>query len=293
MEEILDYREKRIHGEGGLPISMYSQTPQSPRYQMNCHWHPEQEIIYVKRGVLELKLGVGQETLLLRAGDVAFVQGGTLHSAVASDCHYVCFVLDPVRLLSGDDACAEPIQKIAKGKMQVEHFVGQTHPVFATICEELHQCLTHREEGFVFFAKGLILQFFGNLLKYHLYQKPISESSAEEKSVGQMKLVLEHIRRNYSHEIALAELAELADMTPNYFCRYFRKMTGQTPIEYLISYRLESACLALRNSDLMVTDIAFACGFNDVSHFIKSFRRAYRLTPKAYRALQEEQRAHE
>jgi AraC-like DNA-binding protein len=43
----------------------------------------------------------------------------------------------------------------------------------------------------------------------------------------------------------------------------------------------------------MVTDIAFACGFNDVSQFIKSFRRAYRLTPKAYRAVQEEQRAHE
>ena len=101
-----------------------------------------------------------------------------------------------------------------------------------------------------------------------------------------MKLVLQHIRRSYHREISLLELAALADMSPNYFCRYFRKMTGQTPIEYLITYRLESACLALRSSDMSVTDVAFACGFNDVSHFIKTFRKVYQITPKAYREMQ-------
>ena len=75
-------------------------------------------------------------------------------------------------------------------------------------------------------------------------------------------------------------------MSPNYFCRYFRRLTGQTPIDYLITYRLESSCYALRTTDLTVTDIAFSCGFNDVSHFVKMFRKMYGMTPKSYRLIQ-------
>ena len=284
----MDYKERRIHGEEGLPLSMYDQTAQSTRYHMNCHWHPEHEIVYVKSGALELRLGVGDESILMKKGDVVFVQGGVLHSAVPVDCHYVCFVLDPSRMLSSEDACEAVIKRIEKGKMKIEPFVSRRNPEMTALCEELYQILTTREDGFVFFVKGLVLRFFGYLLKFQLYEKNPLLVPAEEKSEGRMKSVLNYIRKNYGKEISLSELAALSNMSPNYFCRYFRKLTGQTPIEYLITYRLESACYALRNTDLTVTDITFACGFNDVSHFIKSFRKAYGMTPKAYRAQTDE-----
>lgn len=279
----MDLKEKRIHGEEGLPVSMYAQTPQSLRYHMNCHWHPEHEIIYVQKGQMELRLGLGEETLLMKEGDVAFVPGGTLHSAMPYDCHYVCFVLDPVRMLSPEDACVGVIKKIGEGRYQIDRLVSREHPEIAALCNGLWETMTRREDGFAFFVKGYILQFFGYLIKYRMYQKQAIPLTGEEKSVGQMKRVLDHIRKNYTHEISLGELASLSHMNPNYFCRYFKRMTGQTPIEYLITYRLEAACYALRNTDLTVTDIAFACGFNDVSHFVKSFRREYGVTPKAYR----------
>ena len=280
----MDYKERRIHGEEGLPLSMYDQTAQSPRYHMNCHWHPEHEIVYVKSGSLELRLGVGDESILMKKGDVVFVQGGVLHSAVPTDCHYVCFVLDPSRMLSSEDACADVIRGIEKGKMKINSLVSKNYPEITARCEELYQLLVHREAGFVFFVKGLTWRFFGYLLKFQLYEQNPVLASTEEKSVGRMKSVLNYIRKNYAKEIELSELAALSNMSPNYFCRYFRKLTGQTPIEYLITYRLESACYALRNTDLTITDVAFACGFNDVSHFIKSFRRAYQMTPKEYRS---------
>lgn len=288
----MDLKEKRIHGEEGLPVSMYAQTPGSLRYHMNCHWHPEHEIIYVQKGRMELRLGLGEEFLLLSRGDVAFVPGGTLHSAVPFDCDYVCFVLDPLRMLPAEDSCMKILQRIGEGRYQVERLVSREHPEFSSLCEVLWQTMTAREEGFAFFVKGYILQFFGYLIQYHLYQKQELPLTGEEKSVGHMKRVLDHIRKNYSHEISLGELASLSHMSPNYFCRYFKRMTGQTPIEYLITYRLEAACYALRNTDLTVTDIAFACGFNDVSHFVKSFRRAYGTPPKSYRmGLWEETKA--
>ncbi len=279
----MDYRETRIHGEAGLPISMYFATPQNPRYYMNCHWHPEHEIIYMLQGTLKLRLGVGEETFLLKKGDVVFVSGGTLHSAIPTDAYYVCFVLDPGRMLSGEDACAKELRKMETGEMRVTPLVSREHSEFAAICEELVELLHQREEGFFFFVQGLVLRFFGYLLRFGLYEGSRIPIPAEEKGAGHMKLALDHIQKNYHREITLSELARLADMSPNYFCRYFRKLTGQTPIEYLISYRLESARYALENTDLSVTDIAFACGFNDVSHFIKRFRKAYGATPKTYR----------
>jgi AraC-like DNA-binding protein len=197
-------------------------------------------------------------------------------------------VLDPSRMLSSEDACEAVIKRIEKGKMKIEPFVSRRNPEMTALCEELYQILTTREDGFVFFVKGLVLRFFGYLLKFQLYEKNPLLVPAEEKSEGRMKSVLNYIRKNYGKEISLSELAALSNMSPNYFCRYFRKLTGQTPIEYLITYRLESACYALRNTDLTVTDITFACGFNDVSHFIKSFRKAYGMTPKAYRAQTDE-----
>ncbi len=265
---------------------MYESSPKSPRYHMNCHWHSEHEIIYVKAGRLELRLGMGEDPIVLRGGEVAFVQGGTLHSAVPYDCTYICFVLDVARMLSQDDACAEAIYRIDKGKWRITPHVSLRSPVFGELCERMYQVLTRREEGFAFFVKGYVLEFFGALLREHLFESGFSGSAGEEKNAGRMKIVLDFIQKNYPREIELSELARLSNMSPNYFCRYFRRLTGQTPIDYLITYRLESSCYALRTTDLTVTDIAFSCGFNDVSHFVKMFRKMYGMTPKSYRLIQ-------
>ncbi|MBQ8431676.1 MAG: helix-turn-helix domain-containing protein [Clostridia bacterium] len=282
----MDYKEKRVHGEEGLPVSMYPLTPQSLRYHMNCHWHTEHEIIYVRSGRLELKLGLGDELLTLERGEVAVVQGGTLHSAVPYDCNYICFVLDASRMLRPDDACAEAMYCFDKGKWRIHPRPEKQMPRFAALCEQLYRVLIRREEGYAFLAKGYVLEFFGLLLQYRLYERTVSHSELEEKHAGRMRVVLDFIQQNYNREIELSELARLSNMSPNYFCRYFRRLTGQTPIDYLITYRLESSCYALRTTDLTVTDIAFGCGFNDVSHYVKMFRKMYGMTPKSYRLIQ-------
>ena len=54
-------------------------------------------------------------------------------------------------------------------------------------------------------------------------------------------------------------------------------------MRYLNEYRLERAAELLHHEDKTVTEIAFECGFNDLSYFIKSFRRQYELSPSVYR----------
>ena len=91
------------------------------------------------------------------------------------------------------------------------------------------------------------------------------------------------MRSNYDSQITLDDMAEAAGMSPKYFCYFFKEMTAKTPIEYLNLYRIEKASRKLINSDTSVTDIAYSCGFNDLSYFIKTFKHIKGKTPAKFR----------
>jgi AraC-like DNA-binding protein len=84
-------------------------------------------------------------------------------------------------------------------------------------------------------------------------------------------------------------MARTAELSPNYFCRYFKKIAGCSPVEYLIEYRLNMAAFMLVNTEETVADVSLACGFNDASHFIKFFRRQKGVTPRRYRQMHAKQ----
>ena len=62
-----------------------------------------------------------------------------------------------------------------------------------------------------------------------------------------------------------------------------KEKTGKTPVEYLNGYRIEKASQLLLNSDQSVTEIAFSCGFNDLSYFIKTFKSQKGISPAKFR----------
>ncbi len=101
------------------------------------------------------------------------------------------------------------------------------------------------------------------------------------------KRVVEAIRladKGAARPVALKEMATIACMSKYHFLRVFRRLTGVTPHQYLISVRLRRAALALASSRRPVLTIALDSGFEDLSTFNKSFRAAFGLTPTQYRA---------
>jgi AraC-like DNA-binding protein len=84
--------------------------------------------------------------------------------------------------------------------------------------------------------------------------------------------------------LQLKEMAAIAGMSKYHFLRVFRRLTGVTPHQYLISARLRRAALALASSRRPVIAVALDSGFGDLSTFNKTFRAAFGLTPTQYRA---------
>ncbi|KZL91882.1 helix-turn-helix transcriptional regulator [Clostridium magnum] len=95
--------------------------------------------------------------------------------------------------------------------------------------------------------------------------------------------MLSYIQENYKENVTLDDIAKNVNLSRAECSRFFKRMTGQTPFEYLISYRINQSTLLLRNSDLPITEIAEEVGFGSVSYYIEKFRKQINCTPKEFR----------
>jgi AraC-like DNA-binding protein len=94
-----------------------------------------------------------------------------------------------------------------------------------------------------------------------------------------IRLILDH----FHEPLRLDDVLEHAGMSPATFSRQFRKHTGKTFTRFVNEVRIDSACRQLVQTDRSVSEIAYACGFNNISHFNHQFRALRRKTPRAFR----------
>lgn len=277
----MDYREKIVHGDEGLPVAVYEIHPDHLRYRMNLHWHPEHEILHVRKGSIRIRLN--ETVFMLHAGDVLFIPGGTIHSGEPTDCRYTCILTNLSLLMKKSDACTPVAERISCGSIRIEPMLGRIDPRFSSLCEEMLAIYHAHTEGYPFMIKGLIHLFFGRVLELGCYTEQNAEKSDSGTSSGKMKSVIGYIQGHYESRLRLETLAAQVNLSPNHFCRSFKEVTGYTPFEYIQQYRLIKAQYALKSTEMTVTEIAMDCGFNDASHFIRQFREAYGITPKQFR----------
>jgi len=104
---------------------------------------------------------------------------------------------------------------------------------------------------------------------------------------SRVKRIHEYMMKNYREEVTLKEIADLVHMAPASASRFFKSATGLTVFEYLNKIKIDLARQLLLNTDMSVLDISFDCGFNNLSHFNKQFKKFNRLTPRQFRKLRQ------
>jgi len=99
-----------------------------------------------------------------------------------------------------------------------------------------------------------------------------------------MSAIFDLALNNYHKDITLDEVAEVATMTPNAFCRYFKQRTHKTFIQFLTEIRIEKSCKLLsKNNELSIAEIAYQCGFKNISNYNRKFKSTKSSTPTDYR----------
>jgi AraC-like DNA-binding protein len=99
----------------------------------------------------------------------------------------------------------------------------------------------------------------------------------------QIRLVRRLLDRQYAAPLTIDDLSRAAALSPYYLIRAFKHAYRQTPHQYLVMRRIERAKMLLRDSDLSITEICFAVGFESLGSFSTLFRKMSGLSPRAYR----------
>lgn len=95
--------------------------------------------------------------------------------------------------------------------------------------------------------------------------------------------VIKYISDNYKTEISLGDVAGIACMTTNSFCRFFKKLTNKSFTEFLNEIRVRNAARMLVQESLPISEICFMVGYKSIPNFNKQFKHIIGCTPKSYR----------
>ena len=98
-----------------------------------------------------------------------------------------------------------------------------------------------------------------------------------------IRTALEYINAHYTENITISFLAVLSHMSKNYFMRIFKETAGVGAIGYINQLRIRKSCELLVHSRKNIAEIAYECGFSNISHFNRQFLKQNRMQPGQYR----------
>lgn len=125
-----------------------------------------------------------------------------------------------------------------------------------------------------------------SILRYliSLLRKETSENIVHMiKRIKPFEPVLDYLEKNYSKKITLNEMAAMVHLQPTYFSTAFKKVFGLSPVEFVISKKLDKAQNMLFFTDSSIKEIAFEVGFNDEFYFSRIFKKYLGISPAKYR----------
>lgn len=131
-----------------------------------------------------------------------------------------------------------------------------------------------------------LLKIFNYLIKIDQKEglsNPMNLSSAFTENLEKINKIYEYVFLNIQDGVKLDEAAAVLHMAPSSFCRFFKKKTKVTFMEYVKSVRIGIAAKLLAESNKQITNICYECGYNNLANFNHYFKKTMGQTPSEYR----------
>lgn len=266
--------------------SFHSQEDHQGHFYDTLHYHPEIQITYILES--EGTLFAGDKIDRFKKGDI-FLFGANLPHVFRNDSEYYeensnliahSYSIHFQKNCFGSDFFESPemtkinalLQSSERGlKISSEQI---SHKLFQQIQSDT--------------GVGRILGLLRLLHKIsslnnlsHL--SSISYSNPQKESHNQrINSVFEFVVENFENKINLDDIAKMVHMSAPAFSRFFKQRTRKTFTRFVNEVRTGNACKLLQNGQLSISEIAYQCGFNNISNFNRQFKRITSFTPKAY-----------
>ncbi len=251
----------------------------SPRQSDHCHNF--YELIYMLSG--ECRFLLNDSVYRLVRGDLILAAPGDLHHALyeTSTCEImaVYFKKDYIDWNLLKKLLPQP------GSRQLHSFMGSIPPLYQEEFLSLAGRMLSESAGIDEYSETFMSCYLHELLLTLMRHSVMAEEEPEllNSRDADILIATKYIYRNYQKPLTLDEVAAQAALSPTYFSRKFKQVTGMGFKEYLNFVRLKRAQTALLTTSGTITDIALENGFNDSNYFKDLFKKVYGKSPREYR----------
>ncbi len=272
--------ENIARGTIDFPMEYYYLNCNDINYVMKYHWHMDWEFIRITQG--RFKVTLNENITFLNKGDILIIPGGILHGGMPEDdCEYECVVFHSSIVYNNNRVIKDLVKKSINFSVKLDKNLNSD---LCDTADLFFNSLRDKKYGYEPVAAGALTLLIGRIIESKISGIKGTEREISSKRIDNIKGALKLIEEEYNSDITLSRLSKTCGMSPRYFCEFFKEMTGRTPIEYLNRFRIECACNMLSNLKMNVTETATNCGFNDISYFIRTFKKYIGVTPKKYAA---------
>lgn len=148
--------------------------------------------------------------------------------------------------------------------------------LFGQIIQELQLCRSRYEEIISIHLRNILILISRSIGSSKTF------SNAAEKEIA---FAMHYFRMNYSKEIRIDKYAESRNLTACWFIHCFKQITGQTPLQYILSLRISNAQSLLENTGYSISEIAEQVGYDNSLYFSRLFHKQTGMSPKEYRRM--------
>jgi len=258
-----------------------------PHINNRWHYHPEVELIHFKKG--EGTQFIGDSVSRFKDGDVVLVGTNLPHYWRFDDVYFdegkaaadICvahfhetFWGDQFLLLPENKNIKLVLDKARRG-IQV---TGSAKEKLAGLLEQMQ---TANGTVRIMLLMQALIEIGNNNQLTTLASVGFKPSLAAAEN-DRLNAIYEYSTKNFKYPITLEDIAEVANMSPHSFCRYFKSRTRKTYSQFLIDLRVGHACKLLIENNRSLKQLYFECGFNNSTSFHKYFKIVTGKSPLAY-----------
>lgn len=271
---------EKISPDNGSSFRMIHWKSENDRYFW--HYHPEYEIVFVKKG--SGKLRIGEHLKNYEEGELVFIGPDLPHTGFGYGVigEHEEIVVQLRKDFLGEDFMQKPelqhIRELFERAKQGLSFHGKVRKLVASKLQKM-LTLSHFEKLIELLNIFHTLASTTEFLVLNSSDKSFDFSHKDEDRINK---VYEYVEHNYQQSVDIQAVADLTNLTIPSFCRYFKKITHVTYTDFVNEYRINQACRLLFENK-PIADICFEVGFNNISHFNKTFKQLKGVSPREYK----------
>jgi AraC-like DNA-binding protein len=251
------------------------------------HIHGEIELLFLMEGAMEFI--IENKSVSLQPGQILFIRGLVMHSSrvLCKEASTLCLLQFPIDLVSNRQTGEVPLFPNIIRDDTIDYYVfterdAETAEITEILTDTVRE-FNEKNKAYDFVLKSYLFKLVSILYRKNILKMWESIEYIDDYSLRRLTLIAEYTERNYMKQIRSKDIAVALNIDYSYFCRLFKKMTGETFIQYLQYYRILAAKKMLLDKSKSISEIMAKCGFTSSSYFNRLFRAKTGYTPTEYR----------